>query len=127
MTEKKNGLGAGSIDIDGEKLATETFEFEGERFTVRELTIDEGDDILDAATDDKGKVNGRLNTRMLLAKALTDPVKTVEQVGKFGGRKYLTILRSFNKLNSLPIANPTLPAGSAEPTSPDGGEPLPTD
>lgn len=126
MTDKKNGLGAGSIEIDGERYATHAFDIDGTRYTVRELSVDEGDDAADASTDDKGKFNTRLNTRMLLAKSIVEPTATVGQVGKFGSRKYLAVLQQFNRLNSLPVEVPTLPAGSAEPTSPDGGEALPT-
>jgi hypothetical protein len=126
MSDKKNGLGAGSIEIDGERYGTIAFDFEGVRHTVRELSVDEGDDASEASVQPDKSFNGRLNTRMLLAKALVEPPTSIEQVGKFGNRKYLTILRHFNTLNSLPVENPTVPAGSAGPTSPGGGEPLPT-
>lgn len=125
MTAEKAKTGPHMIEIDGEKFHAETIVFEGERFTVRELAADEGDDCAEAATDDKGKINERLNTRMLMAKALVEPVKTVEQIGKFGNQKFQLILRTFNRLNSLPITNPTAPAGSAGQTSPSGGEPIP--
>ena len=124
MTDKK-GLGAGSVEIDGERYGTFSFNHEGTKFTVRELSVDEGDDAAEASTDDKGKFNGRLNTRLLLAKSIVEPATTVDGVGKFGNRKYLAVLRQFNILNSLPVEVPTSPAGSAGPTSLDGGEPSP--
>lgn len=127
VTEKKaNGIGPGSMDVDGEMLGTFTFEMDGTRHTVRELTVDEGDDAWEAAKGPDGKVNDRLNTRMLLSKAMVSPTTSAEAIGKFGNRKYQMVLREFNKLNSLPLTNPTLPAGSAGLTSPDGGEPSPT-
>lgn len=122
---KTNGMGAGTVDIDGETYGTFSWMEGAEKHTVRELSVDEGDDAAEASTDDKGKFNGRLNTRLLLAKALVEPSKTPDQVGKFGNVKYLTILRHFNRLNSLPAEVPTLPAGSAGPTSLAGGEPSP--
>src|SRR5690348_9515720 len=126
MAAKANGLGPGSIEIDGERYGTFVFEFDGERHTVRELSVDQFDEANEAATGPEGKFNGSLQTRILLSKALVEPTKTPDQVGKFGNRKYLTVLRHFNDLNSLPPANPTPPAGSAGPTSPAGGEQLPT-
>jgi len=119
MAEKQNGLGAGSIVVDGEHYATDTFELDGQRYTMRELSVDEGDDIWDAAqapVDPKNpsgpkEVNTRLNTRLLMAKALVDPVTTADQVGKWGGRKYTLMLRKFNALNAIPEDNPTPPAG----------------
>lgn len=126
-------LGRGTITIDGEPYATDTFEFEGTRYTIRELSVDEGDDIFDAAlepADPKNpggekRLNNRLNTRMLLHAALVEPATALETIGKWGGRKYTTVLRHFNTLNSIPEKDPTLPAGSAGPTSPSGGESSP--
>lgn len=122
MTTRRTRVN-GYLEIDGERYATETVEFEGELFTVRELSADEGDDIGEAATGPDGKFNARLNTRLLLSRSLVDPQKTVEQVGKFGGRKYLTILQAFNRMNNLAPkpADPTPPAGEAGPASPSGG------
>jgi hypothetical protein len=122
MTQK---LGPGTIEIEGERYATETFEYDGTRYTVRELSADEGDEIYDASKDAKGEFNGRLNTRMLLSKGLVEPVTTIDGIGKFGSRKYSMVLRNWNKVNTLDEANPTPPAGSAEPTPPAGGEPSP--
>lgn len=120
--EKVNGLGPGTIEIDGEILATETLEFRGERIVVRELLTSESDDAWDAALQPDGKtINTRLNTRMQMAKALVEPRKTIEEVSKLGSQKFLVILGAFNRLNSLPEGNPTPPAGSAGPTQPDGG------
>lgn len=125
MTDKAK-IGSGSVEIDGERYGTDTWEYAGETFTVRELSINEGDDVAEAATGPEGKFNNRANTRMLLAKALIAPATTPDGIGKFASRKYLLVLQHFNRLNSLPEEKPTLPAGSAEPTSPASGEPLPT-
>lgn len=112
MTDKTDRkMGPGTIEIDGEILGTDTFKIGDTIYTVRELTVDEGDAIAEAAKDDKGVVQDRLNTRMLLAKAIIEPPTVVDQVGKWGGRKFVTIMRAFNTLNSLPVENPTPPAG----------------
>ncbi len=128
MTDKKaNGLGAGTIEIDGVQYATKTFDYEGVRYVVRELSVDEGDDIYDATIGPDGKtVNVRLNNRMYAAKGLVSPETSVEAIGKLPSRRFLAINREINALNSLPEANPTAPGGSPGPTSPAGGEPLPT-
>ncbi len=132
MTTKAK-TGRGSVEIDGERLATDTFEFDGETYTLRELSTDEGDEIYDASQEPidvkdaaKGtKTNFRTQTRMLLARSITEPSTSPDRIGKWGGRKYTTVLRHFNLLNSISEENPTPPAGSAGPTSPDGGESLP--
>lgn len=120
-------LGPGTVEIDGETYATSTIDVQGVRHTVRELSVDEGAEVLEMARQPGGEINETINIRGLLAKAITEPHYTIERVGKFGSRKYLTVLRAFNVLNSLPDeANPTLPGGSPEPTSPSGGESSPT-
>lgn len=131
MTTKPR-IGRGSIVIDEERLATETFEFDGDLFTMRELTDDEGNEAWDSAQEpvpggDKNatRVNNRLNTRLLLAKSMVEPTVSLDRIGKWGGRKYGTALRVFNRLNAIDEANPTPPAGSAGPTPPAGGEPSP--
>lgn len=117
-------LGPGSVTIDGERYPTDTFEYDGERFTLRAISVDEGDECWDAALGADGKFNNRLNSRLLLVKSLVEPGGiTVDQVGKWGGKKYVTLMRHFDALNNLPEANPTPAAGSAAPTSPSGGEP----
>lgn len=133
MTTKR-AVGPGTVEIDGEKYGSNTFEYDGDRYTMRELSVDEGDEIWDAAQEpidirnpaSGTKTNGRMNSRMLLARALVEPIVTVDQVGKWGGRKYVTLMREFDRLNTVPEANPTQPAGSAGLTSPAGGAPSPT-
>lgn len=130
MTSKAK-LGAGNITIEGERYSTDTFEYDGVVTVMRELSVDEGDAIWDAAQepDPKDKTatrtNNRLNSRMLLSKSLVEPSVTVDQVGKWGGKKYVTFMRHFDGLNTVSEPNPTLPGGSPEPTSPSGGESSP--
>lgn len=125
MTEKTK-MGRGTITIDGERLATETFSFDGDTYTMRELNADESDEAWDAAQNPDKTVNGRLNSRLLLARSLVAPTVTADGAGKWGNRKYTVLLGHFNRLNSIDEANPTPPAGSAGPTPPAGGESSPT-
>lgn len=125
MSGKGNGLGPGHVEINGESYATETFDWEGSRYIVRELSLDESDEAIDMATGPDGKTNDRLSTRAMLAKSLVEPSTGIEAIGKFGARKFSLVLAAFNRLNSLPVTNPTVPAGSAGATSPSGGEPSP--
>ncbi len=121
MTKKT--AGRGSVTIGERTYATDTFEFEGITFTLRELSADEADDIWDTSQNPDKSLNNRLNTRFLLAKSMLEPVTTAEQMGTFGGRTFGTILRHFNALNTIDELNPTPPAGLAGPTPPAGGEP----
>lgn len=126
-------LGPGSVEIEGERYTTDTFEYDGTRYTMRELSVDEGDDIWDSAQEPADiknpsagtKLNNRLNSRLLLSKSLVEPSANVDAVGKWGGRKYVTLMRHFDALNTVPVENPTVPAGSAGPMSPAGGESSP--
>lgn len=125
MTTER-ALGPGTVTIDGDEFETLTVEVGSKRFTVRELTVEEGDQALVGARQPDNSINETLNTRMLLSMALVEPATTVDRIGKLKGREYVAVLRAFNDLNSLPVGNPTPPAGSAGPTSPSGGEQSPT-
>ena len=118
-------LGPGTVEIDGETCETLTVEVGNSRITVRELLMEEFDQIYDATKQPDGTTAEPLYTRMQVARAIVDPVTPVDKIGKFTSRKWITALQTFNKLNSLPEANPTVPAGSAGPTSPSGGESSP--
>lgn len=111
MADKEKSLGPGTIEIDGETLATFSWEDEGRLFTVREVTREEVTQIGDLTTGPDGRVNETTNTNMSLAKALIEPQRTAETIGKFGNRTFLRILRAYNDLNTLPVAVPTPPAG----------------
>lgn len=128
MSDKRanNGIGPGWIEIEGERYATFGFMVGDALHVVRELSVDETDDAAEAATGPDGKLSPRLNTRLLLAKAMVEPATDLAGIGKFGNQKFSQVLRAYNNLNSLPAENPTAPAGSAGPTSPAGGEPSPT-
>lgn len=111
MTVKNNG---GVVEIDGERYASKTFDYQGESLTIRELSADETDEATEGSKGPDGKYNAALQTRLLLAKALVPPVD-VTRVGKFGNLKFQTVVRHFNDLNSLPAPKdgelPTTPAG----------------
>src|SRR5678816_1065161 len=90
-----------TITIDGEELETVTVDYKGKKFVLRELNVDESDEIEALATDKDGKFNGNLNLRLCLAKSITSPSVTMDELGKWSGKKYLTMSRAFNKLNAL--------------------------
>ena len=102
-------------------LDTTIVTYKNVEYTLRELTVDENDEIDDAGTGADGKTNQRLVSRLSLSKSIVDPVIGPDDIGKWGGKQYLTLLRAFNEVNALPVANPTPPDGSNVPTSPAGG------
>jgi hypothetical protein len=102
MTEKKAPEPKKTfVTIDGEEYETVEVPYGGKTYTIRELSVDENDDIETAATDKDNVLNGRLNLRMSLMKAIVSPPTGMDDIGKWGGRKYLVMSRAFNKINSL--------------------------
>lgn len=90
------------VTIDGEDYETIEVASGGKTWVLRELSVKENDDIEDASTDEKGKFNGRLNLRMCLATSIVSPATTIDQIGKWPGKRYLALSRAFNQVNSLP-------------------------
>ncbi len=90
------------VEIDGEQFETKSVEHGGKTYVVRELGVQEGDDISDAATDQDGKFNERLNLRLCLSKAIVSPPTTVDDIGKWPGKRYVVVSRVFNALNTVP-------------------------
>jgi hypothetical protein len=115
-----------TVTIDGEEMECEQVEYAGVTYTIRELSVTETDEVDDLAEGQKPAAAARLTTRTALSKAIVEPKVELADIEKWGARKYVALVRAFNRLNSLPLANPTPPAGSAGPTSPDGGEQSPT-
>jgi hypothetical protein len=89
------------VTIDGEEYETADVVYGDKVYTLRELSVDEQDEIEDSATDKEKVLNGRLNLRLSLQKAIVSPPTGVDDIGKWGGKKYLIMSRAFNKLNSL--------------------------
>ena len=115
-----------TVTIDGEEMETLTVEYGGVAYTLRELSVEEGDAIDALSENQTPRVANRLMMRAMLEKSIIEPKVTMDQIGRWSGKKYVALSRAFNKLNTIPEENPTPPAGSAGPTSPDGGEPSPT-
>lgn len=99
MATKK--VESNSIEIDGETYETTSVDYRGAEYVLRELSVTENDDIETAATDKDGKFNGRLNLRLSLATSIVSPPTTADQIGKWGGKKYVLMSRAFNKLNTI--------------------------
>ena len=90
------------IIIDGEEYETTTVEYGNTLYTLRELSVQENDDIEAASTDAGGTFNGKLNLRLCLSKSIVSPETDVDRIAKWPGKKYLTLSRAFNAINSLP-------------------------
>lgn len=121
-TEAKTGRG--TIIIDGEELETDSAEYGGKTYVIRELTVAESDEVDDAGEGQKPLVAQRLFMRMALEKSIVsvsngtgdEPRPSLADISKWGGKKYVTLSRVFNRLNTVAEANPTPPGGSPEPT-----------
>jgi hypothetical protein len=118
-----------TVTIDGEEYETLTVEYKGKKYVLRELNVDENDEIETASTDAKGTFNGKLNLRLCLVKSIVSPPTGMDDLGKWSGKKYLTMSRAFNKLNALQEdaeGNDSALPSSAGPTSPTSGDDSPT-
>lgn len=91
-----------TIEIDGEVYDTEPVVYKGTRYVLRELGVDEDDNLAEASTDKDGKFNGRLHLRMSLAAAIIEPKTSIDDIGKWPGKKYVALSRAFNRLNTIP-------------------------
>lgn len=101
MTEKK-AKPKTYITIDGEEYETTEVSYGSQTYTLRELSVEENDEIEEASTEADGKFNGKLNLRMCLAKSILSPETPIDKIAKWPGKKYLTLSRAFNAINSLP-------------------------
>ena len=111
---------------DGD-FKTKEVEWNGTVYTLRELSVDDVDEINDATTGPDDKVNYRLNTRLSLAKSIQSPAVHPDEIGKWPTTKYTLMIRAFNNLNTIDTpGNAPSQNGSSEPTSPTSGEPTPS-
>lgn len=102
MTDKKTQF----TTIDGEEYETISVAYRDKLYTLRELSVKENRDIDKAATDKDGVFNGQLNLILSLATSIVSPTTSADDIEKWGGKKYLTLSRAYNKLNSLPEETP---------------------
>jgi hypothetical protein len=103
MADKKTG--PKFVTIDGEDYETVDVMYHDKNYTLRELSVHENDEIDDASKNEDGTYNGRLNLRLALAKSIVDPPTGIDAIEKWGGKKYLTLSRAYNTINSLPEGN----------------------
>lgn len=82
----------------------------GKTFTFRELTVDENDEVADAATGPDGKWNGRLALRHMIALSSVEPKLTLAEVGKMPLSTYNAVSKAVNDVNSG-----DLPADESDP------------
>ena len=117
------------VTIDGEQYETTTVEWKGKKYVLRELNVDENDEIETTSTDEKGGFNGKLNLRLCLVKSIVSPPTGMDDLGKWSGKKYLVMSRAFNRLNALQedeLGNDSARPSSDGQTSPTSGDDSPT-
>ena len=100
MAEKKVAAPT-YVTIDGEEYETTEVAAGSKTYVLRELSVKENDDIEDASQNPDKTFNGRLNLRLCLAASIVSPKTTVDDIGKWPGKCYLTLSRAFNRVNSL--------------------------
>lgn len=97
----------------------------GTTYHLRELSVGEIDEIEDASKQPDGSINYRLNSRMSLSYSIETPAVTPDDIVKWPTTRYGTLMRAFNKLNTVEDPNDSGQSGSSEPTSPTSGESSP--
>ena len=100
MAEKK-ATAPTYVTIDGEEYETTEVTAGSKTYTLRELSVKENDDIEDASQNPDKTFNGRLNLRLCLSASIVSPKTTVDDIGKWPGKRYLILSRAFNSVNSL--------------------------
>lgn len=98
---------AATSGVDENGLRWEDVPFGGTTYRLREITVEEGDMAFDAAYNpEKDTVNPRLRTRLEICSSLVSPAGlTVDDIGKWGKIKWLTLLTVYERLNALPAAD----------------------
>ena len=91
--------------VDDNGLRWEDVPYGDTTYRLREITVDESDAAFDAAQNPDKTFNARLNQRMLLVSSIMSPATALDDIGKWGGLKYLVLLRAFDRLNTLPPAD----------------------
>ena len=102
MAEKKTEPEPTYVTVNGEELETTDIEFRGQKYTLRELTVEENEEIDEGAKQKDGTYNGTLLLKLAIVKSIVAPSTTMDDLQKWGGKKYLVLSRAYNKLNSLP-------------------------
>ena len=95
-------------------FATRDLDIEGHIFSFRELSVAENDACIDAARNDDGTINGRINMRMMIAKSSVEPKITVDDIAKVPNRIYLKMAEFVNEVNALDDAEEKEEEGKKE-------------
>lgn len=70
-------------------------------FKFRELSVAENDACIDAARNEDGTINGRINMRMMISKSAVDPKISMDDLAAVPNRVYLQLAEFVNDINSI--------------------------
>ena len=98
MTEETPKNGANPFEF---VFAERTLDIDGRPFVFRELSVKENDACIDAARQEDGDINGRINMRMMIAKSSVDPKITIDNLSNLPNRVYLKLAEFVNDINSI--------------------------
>lgn len=91
--------------VTDEGLRWERVRIFGTVFQIREITVTEEDEAMDAADNGDDTWNNRLQSRMNIAASIMEPPTTVDDIAKWPGLKLRSVRFVFNRVNSLPPAD----------------------
>lgn len=75
-------------------------EIGGTKFVVRELSVQENDDCIEAARKEDGQVDGRIMMRLMVTKSVVSPELNADLISKLPSRIYVKIAEAVNDVNS---------------------------
>lgn len=76
------------------------------RYRLTRVWVGDADEAWDAAQNEDGTTfNQRMNTRLLLCAASVEPKIEYDDIGKMESVEFTALLRSYDRLNSLPLAD----------------------
>jgi hypothetical protein len=103
MAKANTGPRAGMTE-DG--LRWEEVDYNGTTYRIREILVEESDAAWDASQNPGGQTfNARLQSRLELSSTLVSPATTPDDIAKWPRVKLTTLLRVFDRLNTLPPAS----------------------
>lgn len=78
---------------------TDKVTYKGVTYTFRELTVSEVDEIREMSIDKDTGFDGRLMTRLMIAKGAVEPTMTLDDLAKFPQSVYSLVVDCVNDLN----------------------------
>lgn len=102
----KSPDGPKTVTVDGEEFETALFTSGGKSYILRELSVEEQDEIEDAARKPDGTSDVRLGMRLSLHKSIVSPPTEIDAIRKWPTKRYTLAARTFNNLNYLLDAEP---------------------